>query len=156
MTYVEYVFGNLPLRESSQAFVNQVGNMDPIANMLVSIRNAQAVHKETVAIPYSSVKHHIADILMDKGFVALVEKKERKMAHPALVVTLKYDDKGRGAISYMQRISKPGRRIYTKKDDMKRVHGGHSIGIISTSHGLMTVEDAKRKGVGGEIICEVW
>lgn len=144
------------MQENFQVFVNQVGNMDPIANMLVSIRNAQAVNKETVNVPYSVVKHRIADILRDKGFVGLVEKRERKMTHPALTITLKYDEKGRGAISYMKRISKPGRRIYTKKDEMQRVHGGHGIGIISTSHGLMTVEDAKQKGVGGEIICEVW
>ena len=144
------------MQENCRVFVNQVGNMDPIANMLVSIRNAQAVNKETVSIPYSTIKHNIADILASKHFIAAVEKKERKTTRPTLVLTLKYDKDGYGAISYMKRVSKPGRRMYTKKDQMQKVHGGHGIGIISTSHGLMTVEDAKKKGVGGEIICEVW
>ena len=130
--------------------------MDPIANMLVSIRNAQAVKKETVAIPYSVIKHNIADVLVSKEFIESVEKRERKTEQATLVITLKYDDQGRGAISYMQRISKPGRRMYAKKDELKRVHKGYGIGIVSTSGGLMTVEDAKKKGVGGEIICEVW
>ena len=130
--------------------------MDPIANMLVSIRNAQAVKKETVALPYSVIKHNIADILVSKEFVVSVEKKERKAEQSTLVITLKYDQEGRGAISSMKRVSKPGRRMYVKKDEMKRVHGGYGIGIVSTSGGLMTVEDAKKKGVGGEIICEVW
>lgn len=142
--------------ENFLVFVNQAGNMDPIANMLVSIRNAQAVNKETVVVPYSVMKHNIADILVSKEFVAGVEKKERKTAQSTLVITLKYNQEGQGAISYMKRVSKPGRRMYAKKDEMKRIHGGYGIGIVSTSHGLMTVEDAKKKGVGGEIICEVW
>ena len=124
--------------------------------MLVSIRNAQAVHKETVDVPYSVIKHTIADILVSKKFIESVEKKERKVKKPTLTLILKYDQEGRGAISSMKRVSKPGRRMYVKKNEMRKVHGGYGIGIVSTSIGLMTLEDAKKKGVGGEIICEVW
>ena len=156
MTYVEFVFVSLLLQESCQVFVNQVGNMDPIANMLVSIHNAQAVHKETVDVPYSVIKHNIADILVAKQFITSVEKKERKIPKPTLSITLKYNEDGTGAISSIKRVSKPGRRIYTKKSEMQKVQSGYGVGIISTSYGLMTIEDAKKKGVGGEVICEVW
>ena len=130
--------------------------MDPIANMLVSIRNAQAVKKQSVDIPYSVIKHNIADILAKKEFIESAEKKEKKNAHPTLFIVLKYDKDGSGAISHTKRISKPGRRMYTKKHEMKKVQNGYGIGIVSTSAGIMTLEDARKNGVGGEVICEVW
>ena len=130
--------------------------MDPIANMLVSIRNAQAVKKQSVDIPYSVIKHNIADILVKKGFVESAEKKEKKNAHPTLFIVLKYNKDGGGAISHTKRISKPGRRMYTKKNEMRKVQNGYGIGIVSTSAGIMTLEDARKNGVGGEVICEVW
>lgn len=130
--------------------------MDPIANMLTVIRNAQAVQKEMVKVPYSSVKHAIADILAKEGFVASVEKKEKKDAKPTLVIGLKYFEGGRGALTNARRISTPGRRMYGRATELKAVKGGHGIAIISTSKGLMTDAAAKKSGLGGEIMCEVW
>lgn len=129
--------------------------MDPIANMLVSIKNAQAVKKDTVTVPYSVVKHNIAKILAKKEFIGSLEKRDNKSKKPVLFISLKYNE-GEGAISSMKRISKPGRRIYVKKDDIRNIKDKHKTGIISTSSGLMTVEDARKKGFGGEFICEVW
>lgn len=130
--------------------------MDPIANMLTMIRNAQAVNKETVKVPYSSVKHGIADILAKQGFVLSVEKKEKKDTKPYLVIDLKYFEGGRGALTNAKRISTPGRRMYAGAAELKEVKGGHGTSIISTSQGLMTGGEAKKKGLGGEIMCEIW
>ncbi|MEX0916848.1 MAG: 30S ribosomal protein S8, partial [Candidatus Spechtbacterales bacterium] len=98
--------------------------MDPIANMLTMIRNAQAVQKEAVKVPYSTVKHGIADILAKEGFVANVEKKEKKDTKPYLVIDLKYFEGGRGALTNAQRVSKPGRRMYGRATELKAVKGG--------------------------------
>ena len=130
--------------------------MDPIADMLVMIRNAQAVHKETVKVPYSSMKHGLADLLVKEGFVASVEKKDKKDGKPALIVTLKYHEDGRGAITNARRISTPGRRMYSSSRQLTQVKGGYGAAIVSTSQGLMSATDAKKKGVGGEVVCEVW
>jgi len=130
--------------------------MDPIANMLTMIRNAQAVNKETVKVPYSLMKHGIAELLVKQGFVTSVEKKEKKDTKPYLVIDLKYFEGGRGAITNARRISTPGRRMYAGAADLKEVKGGHGSSIISTSKGLMTGNDAKKSGLGGEIVCEIW
>jgi small subunit ribosomal protein S8 len=134
--------------------------MDTVANMLTVIRNAQAVEKPAVAVPYSRLKYDIAKILERKGFVAGVEKRNRKMKKtakvwPCLEIALKYTDKI-PAVSGFKKISKSGQRIYVAASDIKRVKQGHGIGIISTSKGLMTEYDAKKQNIGGEILCEVW
>ncbi len=124
---------------------------DPIADMLNRIRNAQAVSKETVVIPFSNLKYEIAKILEKQGFVEKLEKKGRK-PRKVFEITLKYP----AVISGLRRTSKPGQRIYTSAKEIKPVRGGYGILIVSTSKGLMTNKEAKRKKLGGEIICEIW
>ena len=128
--------------------------MDQITDMLNRIRNAQAVGKTTVSIPFSNLKYEIAKILEKKGFAERAEKKGRK-TKKFLEVTLKYEDKT-PAISGLKRISKPGQRIYLSAREIKPVRGGYGIAIISTPKGLMTDKEAKKQKLGGEIICKVW
>ena len=128
--------------------------MDPIANMLTSIRNAQAVSKETVEIPFSKLKFGIAEILEKEGFIDKVEKRGRKIKK-VIEIKLKYEDK-KPVISGLKRISKPGQRIYLSAQEIRRVRSGYGISIISTSKGLMTNKEARKKNMGGEIICEIW
>ncbi len=128
--------------------------MDPIADMLTSIRNSQAVLKETVKIPFSKVKFEIAKILEKNGFIKKVEKKGRGIKR-LLEIKLKYDDK-EPVISSLKRISKPGQRIYIGAKEIRPVRSGYGISIISTSEGLMTNKEARRKNIGGEVICQIW
>jgi len=130
---------------------------DPIADMLTRIRNAQAVGHSTVSIPFSKIKYSIAEILAKEGFVKNVSKVGQK-TKKVIKIELKYEDAKNTipVISGLKRISKPGRRIYIKAKEIKSVLGGRGISIISTSQGLMTGKEAKRKKLGGEILCEVW
>ena len=126
--------------------------------MLNQIKNAQAVGKTEVLVPLSKIKNEIAIILASKGFVGEV-KKTTKGKTKVLKILLKYDKEslsGAPAISGFKRISKPGQRIYEGFSEIKKVHGGYGIAIISTSKGLMTNKDARYKKLGGEIICQVW
>lgn len=127
---------------------------DPICDMLNRIRNAQAVLKDTVNIPFSDLKYEIAKILEKQGFVAEVEKKGKKMRR-TIEVTLKYDA-NQSVISGLKRISSSGQRIYKKAKEIKPVKGGYGVAVISTPKGLMTDKEARRKKLGGEIICEIW
>lgn len=128
--------------------------MDPIADLLVRIKNAQASSHESVEIPFSKVKLAIAKILEREGFVGLVEKKGLKNKEKIEIV-LKYDQ-GAPAISELKRVSKPGQRIYIPGDKVRSVKQGYGRAIISTSRGLMTDKEAKKNRVGGEILCQVW
>jgi len=131
---------------------------DPIADMLNRIRNAQAVLKETVVIPFSNLKYEIAKILEKQGFVGKLEKKGRK-PRKVFEITLKYPSEKKTdfpIISGLKRISKPGQRIYMSTKEIRPIRGGYGISIISTPEGLMTNKEAKRKKLGGEIICEIW
>lgn len=127
---------------------------DPASDMLIAIKNAQAVLKETVDIPISNLRYEIAKILEKNGFIAKVEKKGKKMKK-LIEITLKYDNK-RPAISGLKKISKPGQRIYKKAKELKPVKGGYGIAIISTSKGLMTNKEARKQKLGGEVLCEIW
>jgi small subunit ribosomal protein S8 len=135
--------------------------MDPISDMLTAIKNAQAVEKETVDVPFSKIKFEIAKILEKQGFIEKVEKKKKKIKKgrtkpkPFLEIHLKYENKI-PAISGLKIISKPGQRIYLPYKRIKKVKGGYGIAIISTSKGLMTDKEARKQKVGGEVICEVW
>jgi len=133
--------------------------MDPITDMFNQIKNAQAVEKTTVEIPFSKIKMAIAKILEDKNYIKSVEK-EMSGNIPQIRIMLKYEKVGANklipAISEIIRISKLGKRVYIGKNEIKKVKNGFGISIISTSQGVMTGEEAKRKGVGGEVICEVW
>jgi small subunit ribosomal protein S8 len=127
---------------------------DPITDMLNQIRNAQAVGKAEVLLPLSKIKNEIALILAKENFVGEV-KKATKGKVKSLKITLKYNE-GVPAIGGFKRVSKPGQRIYQGVHEIKKVHGGYGISIISTSKGLMTNKDARYKKTGGEVICQVW
>jgi len=125
--------------------------MDPISNMIVAIKNASAVGKEIVEVPGSKMKLAIAKILKQEGFIE--DFKLTKTSR--LSIRLKYKGKT-SSIMGIERISKPGRRIYAKCKEIPNVLGGLGIVIISTPHGVMTGKEAKKKNLGGELICKVW
>jgi small subunit ribosomal protein S8 len=128
--------------------------MDPIADLLTSIRNAQAVLKETVKVPFSKFKFELAKVLEKNGFVKKVEKKGRGIKR-VIEIKLKYKDKI-SVISGLKKISKPGQRIYAGAREIKPVRSGYGISIISTSKGLMTDKEVRKQNIGGEVICKVW
>jgi small subunit ribosomal protein S8 len=128
---------------------------DPIADMLTRIRNANMVGHEKVEIPGSNVKRQIADILKREGFIRDAEFiPDNKQG--TIRVFLKYGSNNERVITGLKRISKPGLRVYAKREQIPRVLGGLGIAILSTSQGLMTDKDARRSQVGGEVICYVW
>ncbi|MEK7506622.1 MAG: 30S ribosomal protein S8 [Patescibacteria group bacterium] len=132
--------------------------MTTIANLLVQLKNAQAVGAENIAVPFSNLKLEIARILKDKGFIVEVEKKMRKARQaeiPYLQLKLKYTD-GAGAINGIKLISKSSRRVYGGKLKLYPVKSGFGIAVVSTSKGLMTGQEARKAGVGGEILFEIW
>ncbi len=128
---------------------------DPIADMLTRIRNAAMVQRTQVVMPSSKMKTSIAQILTDEGFVAGFSVSD-DVPHPQLVLDLKYTGKGKSVISGLERISKPGRRVYTGYSDIPWVRSGLGISILSTPKGLMTGRNARRARVGGEVLCNVW
>jgi small subunit ribosomal protein S8 len=128
---------------------------DPIADMLTRIRNAnKALHAE-VEMPSSTIKVELARVLRDEGYITGYSV-VNDGSFDKLSVELKYTDGRRRVISQVKRVSKPGRRIYAKKDNLPKVLGGLGTAIISTSSGLMTAREAQKQGVGGEVICFVW
>jgi len=127
---------------------------DPITDMLNQIRNAEAVAKTEVLLPFSKLKNQIGLILAEEGFVQEV-KKLAKDKNKVMKIVLKYDN-GVPAIEGVKRVSKPGQRIYVKNHDIKKVRGGFGISIISTPKGLMTNNQARKSKLGGEVLLEVW
>ena len=127
---------------------------DPIADMLTRIRNALAVRKRTVKIPASNMKQSIATVLKQEGYISGVET-QKDGAHQNMTITLRYAD-GVAAIEEIQRVSRPGRRVYCNAEDLPRVNGGLGIVMVSTSKGLMTDREARSSGVGGEVVCRVF
>ena len=129
---------------------------DPIADMLTRIRNANTAKHDTVDIPSSKMKVAIADILADEGYIKrydIVEDGTFKTIH----ITLKYGaDKNEKVISGLKRISKPGLRVYANSEEMPKVLGGLGIAIVSTNKGVVTDKEARKLGVGGEVLCFVW
>ncbi len=128
---------------------------DPISDMLTRIRNAVAVGHERVAMPASKVKVGIAQILVDEGFIDRFELSEVG-AHSQLELVLRYGEKRRPAIEGIKRISKPGHRVYRGAGELPRVQGGIGIAVVSTSQGLLPDREARRRRLGGEVLCEVW
>ncbi|MBS9777128.1 MAG: 30S ribosomal protein S8 [Gammaproteobacteria bacterium] len=126
---------------------------DPIADMLTRIRNAQMVGKATVSMRASNAKAAIASVLKEEGYITKFEKEDGPKAQ--LTITLKYYQ-GRPVIEEINRISSPGLRIYKPKNDLPKVKGGLGIAVVSTSKGVMTAQNAKAQGLGGEVICEVY
>ncbi|MEK7076395.1 MAG: 30S ribosomal protein S8 [Patescibacteria group bacterium] len=132
--------------------------MDQIADMLIRIKNAQAVKGEQVVMPFSKVKFKIASILKEAGYISEVERKNKKVKkseHEYLQLTLKYQD-NQGVLSGVKIISRPSRRMYIKAEEIKSVRSGYGLAVISTSKGIMNSREARKLGLGGEIICEVW
>ena len=128
---------------------------DPIADMLTRIRNAnQALHVK-VEMPNSGMRREIARILQQEGYIEGF-KVDKGEVHDTLVVTLKYGANRERVISGLKRVSKPGRRIYARKDRPHKVLGGMGVAILSTSTGVVTGRQAQEKGVGGEVLCYVW
>jgi small subunit ribosomal protein S8 len=132
--------------------------MSPIANMLIQIKNAQSAGLESIAVPFSKMKLKIAEILKNRGYLEEVESKKRKALRkevPFLAIRLKYTD-GVGVINGIKFISKPSRRMYAGKDDLRQVRSGFGFSVISTPNGIMTGDEAKKAGVGGEMLFEIW
>ena len=127
---------------------------DPIADMLTRIRNAQMTRKSLVEIPHSKLKKTVAGILSKEGYLGEIKETEGKNTK-TLILGLKYNGK-RPLIQSIKRESKPGHRLYKKADEMPRVLNDYGIAIVSTSKGLMTNKQARKEGVGGEIICSVY
>jgi small subunit ribosomal protein S8 len=128
---------------------------DPIADMLTRIRNANKALHETAVMPTSRLKEDIARLLKEEGYIRGF-RVETGNGHPSLVIELKYGRSRERVITNLKRISKPGRRIYARKDRMPRVLGGMGTAILSTSSGVMTSRSAEERGIGGEVICFIW
>ncbi len=128
---------------------------DPIADMLTRIRNANTVKHEVVDIPSSNIKKAIAQILLDEGYIKsfdIIDDGKQGVIR----VTLKYSGNKQKVITGLKRISKPGLRVYARKEQIPKVLGGLGIAIISTSTGILTDKKARLQGVGGEVLCYVW
>lgn len=128
---------------------------DPIANMLTSLRNAQAARKETVRVPYSRVKHAMADVMRTAGYVGPVTT-TGEGPWKMLEMMLLYEPDGTPKVRGVKRVSRPGRRWYVRKAEVPQVLSGHGIAVVSTPQGLLTDAEARKRGIGGEILCEVW
>ncbi len=123
--------------------------------MLTRVRNAIMARHDSVLVPTSKVKLAITRILKKEGFIADYEVLKSKPQR-AIKIHLRYDDENKPILSGLERVSKPGLKVYVGRDEMPRVHGGLGIAIISTSQGVMTGKQAWHKGIGGELLCHVW
>jgi small subunit ribosomal protein S8 len=128
---------------------------DPIADMLTRIRNANKAMHESAVMPTSRLKEEIARILKEEGYITDY-KVEKGESFDSLVVELKFGRNRERVISDLKRVSKPGRRVYARKDRLPRVLGGMGISILSTSKGVLTSRAAAEQGIGGEVVCFVW
>ncbi|HET7434987.1 MAG TPA: 30S ribosomal protein S8 [Thermoanaerobaculia bacterium] len=130
---------------------------DPIADLLTRIRNGIQAHHDRIDLPTSKLKVEVARILKSEGFISnykVVDEDGRPQ--PTLRVYLKYSDDGEPVIHGIERVSRPGRRVYRGKEEIPQVLGGLGLAIVSTSKGVLSGADAVRNGVGGEVICQVW
>ncbi|GEL96275.1 30S ribosomal protein S8 [Cellulomonas composti] len=128
---------------------------DPIADFLTRLRNANSAHHDTVSIPFSKLKSHIAEILQAEGYI-VGWKVEDAVVGKNLIVELKYGPNRERALAGIKRVSKPGLRVYAKSTNLPKVLGGLGVAILSTSSGLLTDKQAAKKGVGGEVLAYVW
>ena len=128
---------------------------DPIADMLTRIRNALTARHEDVLVPASTVKKAVAQILLDEGYIKGFDMREDGVAK-YIHITLKYGPGRQRVITGLKRISKPGLRVYARKDQVPKVLNGMGIAIISTSRGMMTDREARKAGVGGEVLAYIW
>jgi len=128
---------------------------DPIADFLTRLRNANSAHHDTVVIPFSKLKSHIAEILQAEGYITGWTVEDAEVGKN-LVVSLKYGPNRERALAGVKRVSKPGLRVYAKSTNLPKVLGGLGVAILSTSSGLLTDKQAAKKGVGGEVLAYVW
>ena len=129
---------------------------DPIADLLTRIRNAHLVKHDRLDVPVSKMKLEICRILKEQGYIEDYEAPSGSGPKASVRVYLRYTDEGVPSIRTMRRVSKPGRRVYRGADELRPVLNGVGIGIISTSKGLLTDQEARQQRVGGEVLCEVW
>ena len=129
---------------------------DPISDFLTRIRNAITARKETVEIPGSKIKAHLAEILESEGYIREWRMGKSDAGRDLIKITLKYNRDKQNQIQGLQRVSRPGRRAYVGKKDVPKVLGGLGVAILTTSRGVMTGRQAQEKGVGGEVICQIW
>ena len=130
---------------------------DPVADMLTRIRNANQAMHEGVVMPSSKQKIALADLLKEEGYITDFDvSTSEKSTGDVLSITMKYTDSRERVISGLKRVSKPGLRVYTKSDKIPRVLGGLGVAVVSTSKGLMSDREARRRRMGGEILCYVW
>lgn len=131
---------------------------DPIADMLMRIRNAGNAGKATVAMPFSDMKLRIANVLLKEGYISSVKKMTTKTKTPQRMLELGvcYDAPRTPRVRGMERVSRPSRRLYAGAKDIRKVNQGHGIMILSTPKGILTGDEARKEHVGGEIICKVW
>ncbi len=135
---------------------NRVSN-DPIGDFLTRMRNAIAVSKKTVTIPYSKLKAQLAQLLLKEGYITSVTVvNEEELARKGLEITLKYNDTGKPVIRGLRRVSNPGLRKYSKAKYAPRVFNGLGISVLTTNKGLRTDRAARKESVGGELLCQVW
>jgi small subunit ribosomal protein S8 len=128
---------------------------DPVADMLARIRNANKAMHEQVEMPASRMKQEIARILKEEGYIRDFQVKKGE-SFDSLVIDLKYGRNRERVLTDLKRVSKPGRRVYARKDRLPRVLGGMGTAILSTSSGLLTSRTAQERGIGGEVVCFVW
>ncbi len=131
-------------------------SVDTIANMLSTIKNAYSVGKEFIEVPYSRENEEIAKIFKNHGFIGDIKVfKDKERSHKGLHLDLSYEN-GRPAITDAKRLSRPGRRKYRGADELRPVKSGYGLLVVSTSRGIMSGEEARKKRLGGELICKVW
>jgi small subunit ribosomal protein S8 len=128
---------------------------DPVADMLTRLRNANSAHHDTVSMPHSKLKAHIAEILKKEGYIADWKVSDARVGQ-TLTLSLKFGPDRERSISGIKRVSKPGLRVYAKSTEIPTVMGGLGVAILSTSSGLLTDRQADQKGVGGEVLAYVW
>ena len=128
---------------------------DPVADLLTRLRNANSAFHETVSLPNSKLKAHIAEILKKEGYITAWKVEDARVGQ-TLTIDLKYGPNRERSLAGIRRVSKPGLRVYAKAQEMPRVLGGLGIAIISTSHGLLTDRQARKRNVGGEVLAWVW
>jgi small subunit ribosomal protein S8 len=133
-----------------------MGMTDPIADMLTRIRNANRVHFKSVDVLSSRINLNMAKVLKKSGYISGYDIKNDPRGHEILRVYLKYPDTKRTVITDIQRVSKPGRRVYVKSENIAQVLNGYGISILSTSRGVMTDKEARELRLGGELLCNVW
>jgi small subunit ribosomal protein S8 len=133
-----------------------MGMTDPIADMLTRIRNANRVHFKSVDVLNSRINLNVAKVLKKSGYISGYDVKKDPLSHEVLRVYLKYPDAKKTVMTDIQRVSKPGRRVYVKSEKIPQVLNGYGISILSTSKGVMTDKEARELSLGGELLCNVW